>query len=133
VAGVRRAFGENFTCEDGCVRRGMRGGESFRDAMTLTQGFSVPLSVGMMRFFDHSRWGDLGGGVGVNTKDWGLSNQKLCGTPLLVDQMMHSIHNSIRFCSFLIFWIDQVWLTGRYPAWLALEQLYEYMVRNGKC
>ena len=131
MARVKRAFGENFTCEDGRVRRGAHGGESFRDAMTLTQGFSVALSVGMMRFFDHSRWGDLGGGV--NTKDRGLSNQKLCGTPLLVDQMMHSIHNSIRFCSFLIFLIDQVRLTGRYPAWLALEQLYGYMVRNGKC
>jgi hypothetical protein len=50
-------------------------------------------------------------------------------TPRLVDEVIQSVHNSIRF---LTFWIDQVPLTGRYPARLALEQLYGYMVRNGK-
>ena len=49
-------------------------------------------------------------------------------TPALIDQVMQSIARRCVLSNLL----DQVPLSGRYPARLALEQLYGYMVRNGK-
>jgi hypothetical protein len=49
-------------------------------------------------------------------------------TPALIDQVIQSIACRCVRSNLL----DQVPLSGRYPARLALEQLYGYMVRNGK-
>jgi Protein kinase domain len=49
-------------------------------------------------------------------------------TPELIDQVIQSIsHHQVHSHP-----LDQVPLSGRYPARLALEQLYGYMVRNAK-
>src|SRR5437762_1728311 len=51
-------------------------------------------------------------------------------TPILIDNVINSTHSLLS--SFTADIVDQVPLNGTYPARLAVEQLYGYMVRNGK-